>query len=256
MKEKICVILVLLFSLTALMGCEKDPTNKKENNNIPSTELTTKSSKYNGIYEQGKYKFYIISLADDKLEYYITNEYDDKLCGRLEYKDDMAIYEEFDEILKIKLDGDNILVESKNVGEFPDGLYKRKGNYTINEFYENIYGLSKYFNSKISGKYTNGENIIYVYQPISKYVEFYAKANRANVSCEAKYEAGKDLICKLFETTYTIKLGEDKLTYIIDSDDEKENYKGEFVKTGELSREEIMDIFDPFGLFYMEESDS
>ncbi len=253
MKKRILLFLVLILGFTTLVGCELE--NENENNETEIKKVTS-AAQYNGVYENGEYTFHILPIDDTRLKYYITNASNDKMYGRLEYKDGIAIYEEFNEKVKVTLNNNKILVEAENMADFPEGTYKYIEECTVDDFYENVNGLNKYFDSKYAGIYTNGDYTIYVYQPISKYMEFYAKVNHSNTSCESEYTKGQDLECAIESTKYIVKLGDNEITYIVDSKDEKEKYEGKFTKTSKITKKEIIEIFDPFYFFYREESDS
>ena len=255
MKKRIIVLLVLILGFTTLVGCEKESENGNENKN-PETEEKISAVKYNGVYKNGEFTFHILPIDENQMKYYITNANNDKIYGRLEFKDDTAIYEESDKKVKVTLKDDKILVEAENMADYPEGTYTYAEACTTEDFYENVYGLSKYFDSKIAGTYTNGEDKIYIYQPISKYIEINARASNVIVSYESKYVEGQEFKCEVDGIKYIVKLGDNELTYTIISADGETKYEKNFTKTGRLTKSEIIEIFDPFYFFYMEESNS
>lgn len=255
MKKRIILFLVLILGFTTLVGCEKESENGNENKN-PETEEKISAVKYNGVYKNGEFTFHILPIDEDRLEYYITNANNDRIYGRLECKDDTAIYEESDKKVKVKLKGDKIIVEAENMIDYPEGTYKYVEACTTEDFYENVYGLSKYFDSKIAGMYTNGADKIYIYQPISKYIEINARASNVIVSYESKYVEGQEFKCEIDGIKYIVKLCDNELTYTIISKEGETTYENKFTKTSRLTKSEIIEIFNPFYFFYMEDSNS
>ena len=230
------IILILFVGSFTFTGCES-----KEDKKVITD--------YNGVYKKGKNTFNVISINDKTLKYYVIDEYDNKNYGTLEFKNGVAINDDFDEVVKLTLKGKDLVVETKNVTNFKDGVYKKISDMTLDKYYNENYGLDKYFGNKYTGKYTNEDGTVYIYQPIKKYITFVSNIKEHIVSCEINLEEHEDLTCDIIDEKYKISLDNNTLTYIAVNNDESLNYTGTFTKDGELSKLEIIENFDPFYLF-------
>ena len=241
MKKNFKILMIVVLLLMALTGCES---------NNQGTKLDGINA-YNGVYKNEKTTLYVIATDKDELEYYFLDSNDDKNYGSLKYKGGKAIYEFIDEIIKLTLDNDTLLVETENVEDIPNGTYNRVSNYTIDQYYEDCYGFSKYIDSKYSGKYTNNDGKVYMYQPIKNHIEIFASVKDSIVECYVDFDEQDDLSCEIFDTKYIFDLDNDKLTFKIEST-EGANYDGVFTKTGSMTKTEIINNFSPFTLLYEE----
>ena len=159
---------------------------------------------------------------------------------------EIAKNRDFDELIKLSLDEDNLVVETKNIDNLKSGTYKKIKDYSLDEYYKDTYGYDKYHKSKYNGKFINRNNIIYIYQPRENYVVFYSDVNNSTSYCEVKLNDKNELKCIIFDTKYIIKFNNDELYYIVQSDEIEDNFEGTFTKEKSLSKQEIIKIFEPF----------
>lgn len=206
---------------------------------------------YPGIYEQGNEKIYIVAMNQKELRYYVQREGGYKYNGYLKFKNGQYVNDEFDEVVKVKLVKGDLVVETENFDYFSDGVFKRIGDFTLDEYFNETYGRLEYFDSKYSGKFKNNDGMIYIYQPDKDYVEFEVEMPEASVGCEVNLNelTDDDLVCTIFEDVYTLKIDGDKLTYTADTENEDDKYSGEFMRDGKLTKEDVIDKFQPFGMF-------
>ena len=230
MKKKI-ILIIMFMGIFITFGCG---TKKEE---IAKTGI----NKYDGYYVKGKNKFYLVATSKNTLEYCVADKDNNRMCGSLSYEDKKVESEE--DGVKLKLNGNTLEIKTDN---YFKGTYKKKKDYTIDEFYNTNYGLDKYYGNKYTGKYTNGEDTIYIYQAAKKHINFKFINNSETVDCEASFDKKENIVCEIFDTKYIIKVSGDKLTYDVKSDDKEKNINKIFTKDGTLTKKEIIDIFDPF----------
>lgn len=230
--KKLYYIFVLVFLIGLFAGC------------TPETKEITSSS-FNGIYEYKHNKLYVVALDKDNLEFYYTDEYDNKNFGKLFFQNDIAKSDDFIEAVTLRLDDNKLIVDAQNIDNLSSGTYKKIKDYTIDKYYEDAYGLSKYYGSKYTGKFKNGKDTVYIYQPRENYVVFNSEIEGASTYCEIKLEDKNDLKCQIFDSEYTLKLDDNKLYYTAKYET-SENYEGIFTKEGTLSKKEIIKNFEPF----------
>jgi len=234
MKKIIKTLVVVFIGLFSLTGCVDNNTN------INITD-------YNGIYKKNKNIMHIMAISDEQLNYYVIDELGNKNYGTLYYNSGTAKNDDFDEKITIKLKKQNIIMKTENISNFKGGTYKKISDLTIDEYYEDNYGKNEYYGNEYTGKYTNNDGTIYIYEPTKKYVSFIAKVNDYTTSCEINIEEEKELVCEMFDEKYTVKLDGDKLSYIVVTNDEDKNYQGIFNKdSNKLTKKEIINVFDPF----------
>ena len=210
------------------------------------TEKEITASSFNGVYEYGQIKFYVVATAKDELEYFFVDEDEQENYGTLYYLDEIVKNRDFDELIRLSLDEDNLVVETKNIDNLKSGTYKKIKDYSLDEYYEKAYGYDKYYKSKYNGKFINGKDTVYFYQPRENYVVFYSDVNNSTSYCEMRLTGENELRCEIFDTIYTIKLDNDKLYYKVQADEIEDNYEGIFAKEKSLSKKEIINIFEPF----------
>ncbi|MBQ9318688.1 MAG: hypothetical protein IJR82_03575 [Bacilli bacterium] len=229
----VCVI-ILIFLIVGILftGCDMEK------------EIT--ASSFNGVYEYNNIKLYVIAISKDELEYYFIDEDENDNYGTLYYLNEIAKNRDFDELIKLSLDEDNLVVETKNIDNLKSGTYKKIKDYSLDEYYKDTYGYDKYHKSKYNGKFINRNNIIYIYQPRENYVVFYSDVNNSTSYCEVKLNDKNELKCIIFDTKYIIKFNNDELYYIVQSDEIEDNFEGTFTKEKSLSKQEIIKIFEPF----------
>lgn len=229
----ICVI-ILIFLMVAILftGCDIEK------------EIT--ASSFNGVYEYNNIQLYVIAISKDELEYYFIDEDENDNYGTLYYLDEIAKNRDFDELIKLSLDEDNLIVETKNIDNLESGTYKKIKDYSLDEYYEKAYGDDNYCQSKYNGKFINGKDIVYLYQPREEYIVFYSDVNNSTSYCEVKLNEANALRCEIFDTKYIIQLDDNKLYYEVQAAEIEDNYEGTFTKEKTLSKKAIIKTFEPF----------
>lgn len=227
------ISLIMIIELIWFTGCE---TSKKE----------ISASSFNGVYEYNQTKLYITAIDKDSLEYYFTNDNKEKEYGTLYYYNETIKNRDFDEYIQISLDNDNLVVDTTNGNILKSGTYKKIKEYSLDEFFEETYGYDKYYNSKYIGKFTNENGVVYIYQPDEKYVRLFSDIDNSITYWELNIDDDGYLYSDDFETEFTIKINDNQLYYMIRSDEDKYNYEGTFIKEGILSKNDIINIFEPY----------
>ena len=125
--------------------------------------------------------------------------------------------------------------------EFDAGTYKKSGNYDLDQYYKDCYGKEEYLNSKFTGKFTNNDGTVYMYQPVKDTVIFVVETENDSVSCDGEV-SGNKVTCKIFDTKYSLEVNDDKLEYVISGD---KSYTGTFTKNP-LTKKDIIAYFDVY----------
>ena len=239
MKKVLILLLISFIGILGLTGCNEE---NKENG---EKENKSKAENYNGVYEKDQIKLYVAAIDEKKLAYYLVDESqeDTLVSGTLDYKNNFVIEEQFDESIKLTLDGENVVVET-NMEDISSGTYKRVESYDLDKHYGKCYGSNEYYGNKYTGKFTNEEGEVYIYQAdqnnfniISDIGEYYVIAEDAELNDKG------DVVFNIIDSYYTITIDGDQLIYK-KVDKKAGNYEGTFTKSASLTKKDIINKFN------------
>ena len=237
MKKKILLILLVL-GLFIISGCSDD---KKE-----ETKPTVKITDFNGIYKNGKNEMHIVATGKETLEYYVIDELENRNYGTLTFNKGIAANDDIDNLITVQLNDKNIEMKIENKENYPDGKYERTGNYSLDEFYIDSYGKEEFLKSKFNGKFIDGEDSVYSYQPNKNHIIYFVTLGEDMISCEGELDEDDDVLCTIIDTKYILRVDGDKLTFKAKSKNKKDNYEKTFTKEKALTKEDIINSFEPF----------
>lgn len=252
-NKKVSPVLILLVSILVLAVCgfcvwkfvlDKSNTNNSNGNNTnttpsPKPEETNALEKYNGVYESefGTIKLY--ASNNKTLMFTFVGVEDNIVSGWFERDGNEIKSEIMDEIITVKLESNNIIIES-NTDEVKSGTYTKIAEYTLDEYYAETYGDPKFLETNYNGKYTNGSEYIYVYQSEDDEVIISGLLtdNLINMDLEIINEGYAKT--DLFDETYEITLEDETLTLTVTENGET-TYENTFKREKTLTKKDIIE---------------
>ncbi len=223
----ICASLIMLF------------TGKKQNNDSKDNKEIKKEIHYNGIFDK-EGAIIATYLYNGRLIYsFNIGIYVDE--GETDLKDNEATIKLAEGDISFKYNYDGIKVSS-TIEDFKNGQYSYKEEYTLDNYYKDHYGDSKYLNDPISGIYKNESNKIQILKKSAYIIIVYIESNGSLDEYELALTSENEYHIAFSSLNITIKV--DGKTIYVDMntpnpDDSK--YTGTYTKIKDLKLESMME---------------
>lgn len=227
--KKLLLSCFVLLSVLMLTGCGEN----KETGEID----------YNAVYKDHgvTIKTY---LKDGQIYYQIkSNKF--TTSGEAELKDNKITMDMVTDKTTLEFVKGNIKITTDY--EFMEaGNYKKSGEYTDDDFYEDYYGSSKYLTSKLNGVYKNGDKTIYVYQKDKKTICLLYTIEDVDSIIEPEETSEGVYESDFIDDYYTITMKDDTMIVEIKSEDETRTaFNGTYKKDSEITKEDILKLYMP-----------
>lgn len=221
---------------------KKEETKKEETKDSDSMSDWA-ASKYNGVYKNDKVVIKLFAYSKKKIYYVAKGDGFYVNSGDLDFSNDVAEYDHFDDKYKFTLDSDGVNVESNNE-DIPAGKYTKESDYSINDFYTDSYGDPELLKSKYSGCFKKGNDTLYLVQTSDKDVRVavFKETYTFDVGFEIKEEGYlfEDFMGEVYNITLNNDKAEIKLVSSKKEVDEDTKIDGEYTKVSDLTMEEVM----------------
>ena len=187
------VIVALGVGLFFLLGNKSGDTNKG-NSNETKTEVKQDFEELSGIYthEDASIKIFAFKknpngkYTSNTLEYSIDSD-DYSRGGYFEIRNNKGESNIFDSVISVEIKDDGLYFSTndafkEDMPNFPEGLFKKTGEYTVEDYYKDNYGDPAYLNTQFNGIYKLDGIEMFMYQPEEKEVKVEVRGTTANTA--------------------------------------------------------------------------
>ena len=248
---KVAVILIIAI-IVGVVGyflvwkfvLNKDDGNAGTNENTTNTTTEKKTNdltKFNGVYELNGAKLKLFAKnSESVLFFYEKDSFSSD--GDIEYSNGQLVKEFMDEKTTIKLDGNNVVIES-NVENVESGTYTKNLDYDLDTVYKEHFGNKELLNNDTNGKYTLDSGYLNVYQPKEDKVSLVGTLDDSSLMIDMTKE-GNVYVSEVFETRYELSFSGDSIHFVIHNDGVTD-YDKTLKRSKKFTANDIIDIFAP-----------
>ncbi len=215
---------------------KKDKDEKKDEKKEENPKDTS-YSKYNGVYANGDKELKLF-YDGERFRYIIA----ESTSGYLELKEDKWISDMFGGKVIVTINDDTAEYVDEAEPE-NNGTYKKVREYTLEDYFNNGRGNTKYFDTKFNGHYKTDTAEMYTYQLDEEKVRVIIITEKSNLDIEFDIKEDGSLYDSFFDDIYVITFdAEGNATYTTQVG-EKE-YDAVYKKLGKVSLEELVEYID------------